>query len=378
MKNITVRPTTFYTIVGIVIGILVFCALLAATLLWNPAAFSYSKVIQHNWYPDATSTLKRMKNDIDDLHSKVTRQIDSIKELRDRVNVYYDKAIETVVDELMHFLVDVFWRINQEMSNAYSLSEKMISRFRRAYKNIEEKAKKAGKLSERCGLLDEVNITVNRFEVLQSSLAVVIFHQPKIVSSLIEQVESIGILAKQNRSIELTRIVGNCQDALMNIIGNNYIVEIAVNQVIELVDSKQLYGLKSIVASLTETSIYDQVKAFILGATKSVTGTVVGALTIRTGCIMATMAPSIVRGPALAISSGLGMIVYGAYAGFNRFDDYMEASRFKSELAVLETERANVEFVMEQLKEAIGDQQKASTSSLSALRTLVKYCGLFS
>ena len=52
------------------------------------------------------------------------------------------------------------------MLDAHSFTEKILSRVRRACKNIDEKAQKVAGLAEVNGLLVEVDITIHSFEAL--------------------------------------------------------------------------------------------------------------------------------------------------------------------------------------------------------------------
>ncbi|CAF2177453.1 unnamed protein product [Rotaria magnacalcarata] len=378
MEHFTLSYRVFYAITAVIIWILVFCALLAAALLWDSAVFSYSRSMRHNWYPDAVSTLERMKNDINNLELKMTDQTYSLLELVNTVSTYHRDEAQAFIDELLRSLVNLSQQLNQEMSRAYSLSEKVPSRFRQAHNHIEEKAKNAGRLADACQLIVDVNITADSFENLQCFLAVVMAHQQKAVSNMTHLIESMRVLVKENRLIELERIIRDYQDTLIDIAGNLYKVDITVNRVSKYVDSRQLYGMKSLVASLTDISVDDQVKAIALGAAVSVVGTVVGVLNIRIGYVMATMFPPSVKGPVIGVASGMGLIYFGAYGFFSYFDDFIEASRFKSALTRLEIERVNAETVMNQLKESIDYQQKALESSQSSPTMLAKRCGLFS
>jgi hypothetical protein len=374
MKYLTKTSLRFYTIVGVLSWILIFCLLFAITFLWNPAVFSCYKPIRYNWYPRVESTLKMIINDMDSLHSRCTRQLGPIEELSLYVSTNHARAKETAVSELMLNLY-VFEQINQEISNVHVLNERMLSRLRRMYKQIQEKAKTTGKLNETYELLVEVNFTIYSIEVLQSTLKVVVSDQEDTVSSLSWQGTFMHELVKDNEFIELGRVIRYYRNALIYINGNISKLEMAVNQVIlELVDNGQMYEQKSIVATLIETSIYDAIKAIVVGSIESATGTIVGMLTIRTGYRIAIIAPSTVTGPAIAIAAGLGMISTGVSSGVNHFDNYIKASRFKSLLAVLEIETSNVETTMKQLKKAVSDQKKTSTSSNLLLSRLIKYC----
>ena len=376
-KHIRMIAVVLYAFIQILIWFFVLSGILAGSRMVNYDVFAYSKPIRYNWYPDAQSALEMMKNDTDSLAVRFTHSTHSIVDIQSLASTHHDMAVQAVVDDLKRSLVHVFRRVNQEMLDAYSFTEKISSRVRRACKNIDEKAQKAARLVEVNGLLVEVGITVNSFEALHNSLAVFTKRQQGTVSSLIERANSIPLLLKENRLIELGHVIKDFQDALVYIDGNTSEISIAANQVFERVHSGQLCGMKSTVASLIDNSVYDQVRTIILGATTSITISIVGVLNIRTGYVMAENVPSIIKGPALVVSIGLVMVPIGAYWGLSCLDGYIEISRYKSALALLEIERANVEIAMEKLKKAIDDQYQSSKSSQSILSAFAKSSGLF-
>ena len=194
---------------------------------------------------------------------------------------------------------------------------------------------------------------------------------------MIERANSIQLLLKENRLIELGHVIKYYQNALVYIDGNTSEISIAANQVFERVHSGQICGMKSTIASLIYSSVCNQVRTIILGVTTSITIITMGVLSIRTGYVMAENVPSIIKGPALAVGIGLGMVPTGAYWGLSSFDSCIEISQYKSALALLEIERANVEITLEKLTKAIDDQYQSSKSSQSILSAFAKSSGLF-
>lgn len=370
--------TRFYTIVTIILWFIILCTLFAATVKWYPAKISFPKSVRYNWYPDATSTLEVMIVDRDNLQSNLSRQILSIEELQHHSNMYHNKTVQVDVDEFVHTLVGGVRQATKELSDAYLLSEKMPSLFRRTHERIESQAKKTGRLSEANDLLIALNKTSDRYEVLQRTLQASVIHQQKILPILKEQTQSMQVLVQEDRLVEIGRIINHHQDALMDIDGSTYKVQIEVEQIIEIVNNKHTDGVKKAIESLKDESVADQIKAIVYGVAGTTTSTVLGALAIKTGYAMVTVTATAVAGPILAVAGGMGMLGVGAYCAVTNFNDYMGAARYKNELAALETERVNLKIAMEQLAKAVADQQKALKSCQASLSKIAVHSGQFS
>lgn len=381
-NHIPAAPTAsvsskFHAILILILAVV----LIAAIWAFYPATISSSRSKRRHWYPDATTTLETMRADRDNLQSNLSRQIRSIEELQHHASMYHDKTIQKNVDEFIHILGEGVRQVSKELSDAYILSEKMPSTFRRAYKSIEAQAKKVGKLSEANDLLAELNKGAERHERLQRALRTSVIHQQKVLPILKKQTQSMQALVREDRLIEIGRIINHHHDTLIEIDGTIYKVEIELSNFIQIVSDEHIDGMKKTIESLSDDSVTDQIKAMIMGTVGTASSTVMGALAIKTGYAMVTVTATVAASPILGVASvlgGIGMIGFGGFWGANKFDQYKESSRYQNELAALETERTNLQVAMEKIREGITAQQASLKSSHSSLRKIAEHCGQFS
>ena len=358
--------------------LILFCISILVGLRLNPSTLFIPKPVRHNWYPDVASTLDSMNTDIENLYTNFSHQIDSITEIRRHVSMYHDKAVQAVANALVRDLVGGLRQTSKELANAYSKSEKLPTTFRRTYERIEGHARKAGQLAEATDLLGALNETADQYQILHRSLAVSMIHQKKVLPILKEQTQSMRSLVHEDRLVELGIILPHHQDALVEIDGTIYDVHLRTEQILGVLNSESTYGMKKAIVSLKDDTIQEQVRAMLVGGIGGTTGTIAGALAVKTGYAMATVTATTVAGPAVAFVGGLGLIGLGVYSAVHSFDSYTSASLYKNELAALEIERLNLKVAIEQLQEAIESQQRALQSSQSSLGRLIEHTGRFS
>lgn len=365
-----------------IIPILIFVVVLVAVIwIFYPSTTPVLKSVRRRWYPDATTTLDTMRADSDNLQANLSLQIRSIEELQHHASMYHDDTIQANVDEFINILGQGTRQVSKELSEAYILSEKMPSTFRRAYKSIEAQAKKVGKLSEVKDLLAELDKSAERYGRLQRALQTSVVHQQKVLPILKQQTQSMQALVRDDRLIEIGRIINHHQDALIEIDGTIFKVQIELTNFIQIVSDEHIDGMKKMIKSLSEDSVTDQIKGMITGIGGATTSTVMGALAIKTGYALVTVTATVAAGPALGVAGvlgGIGMVGFGGYWAANKFDQYKEASHYQNELAALETARMNLQVAMEKVREGITAQQASLESSQSSLRKIAEYCGQFS
>ncbi|CAF1379200.1 unnamed protein product [Adineta steineri] len=257
----------------------------------------------------------------------------------------------------------------------------MPSTLRRAYKSIETHAKKIGKLSEVKDLLADLNTSAEKYDKYQRALQTSVMHQQKVLPILKEQTQSMQALVREDRLVEIGRIIDHHQDTLIDIDGTIFKVQIQLTNFIGVISDEHIDGMKKTIESLTEESVTEQLRVMIKGATGTVAGTVMGALAIKTGIAMVTVTTAAVAGPALGVAGvlgGIGMMGYGGYWGVNKFDQYKELSHFQNELTALETERMNLQIAMEKVQEGITAKQTSLKSSQESLSKIAYHCSKFS
>jgi len=168
---------------------------------------------------------------------------------------------------------------------------------------------------------------------------------------------------------------------LIEIDGTIYKVGIELSNFIQIISDEHIDGMKNTIESLSDDSVTDQIKVMLTGFAVTATGTIVGALAVKTGYAMVTVTAAVVAGPALGVASvlgGAGMLGFAGYWASNKFDQYKELSHFQNELAALETARMNLQVAMEKVQEGITAQQTSLKSTQSSLRKIADNCGQFS
>jgi hypothetical protein len=208
-----------------------------------------------------------------------------------------------------------------------------------------------------------------------------VIHQQKVLPTLKKQTQAIQALVREDRLVEIGRIINHHQDTLIDIDGTIYKVHIQLSNFIQIISDEHIDGMKKTIESLSDDSVTDQLKVMITGIAGTTTTTVMGALAIKTGYAIVAVTTSVVAGPALGVASvvgGIGMMGFGGYWAANKFDQYKELSHFQNELAALETERMSLQVAMEKVQEGITAQQESLKSSQSSLRKIADHCGQFS
>ena len=379
IAKVPMQPTSAgsYKHIRLIFWFAVFLISIAGALWWNPNLFSFPRPARYNWFPDATIIIDMMITDRDNLQSNLKDHILSIEELKRHASMYHDKSVQKNVDELVRNLATGVRQVNKEITDLYVSSDKVVSTYRRTYELIESKAKKAGRLAEANDLLVALNQSSEKYEALQRSLLVLVTNQRKVLPILKEQTQSLQALIQEGRLVEVGRIINHHQDVLLDIDGNTYRVQIQLNEIIEVVDNERTDGMKRTIKSLQEQAATDQIRALVYGAVGTTSGTIIGALALKTGYAIVTVSATAVAGPILIIGA-VGMFGLATWNAVYNFGNYQASSNFNYELAALETERVNLKVAMEQLQKAVADQQQALKWSKSSLGKIAQYCGEFS
>ncbi|UJR13212.1 hypothetical protein I4U23_000234 [Adineta vaga] len=375
--SIEENPRLFYLIL---IGILSLVLIIAVWICFPTTVSSARPVLRH-WYPDATIALETLRTNRDNLHSNLSRQILSIEELQRHASMYHDETIQANVDEFIRVLGEGVRHTSKELADVYILSEKMPSTFRRAYKSIEARAKKIGKLSEVNELLAELNKSAEKHEKFMRALQASVVHQQKILPILKKQTQSIQTLVREDQLVEIGRVINHHQNELMEISGTIYKVQVQLTNFIQVISDEHIDGMKKTIELLSDDSAKEQIKVMVAGIAGSATSTIMGVLAIKTGYALVTVTAVVAAGPALGVASivgGVGMLGLGGYWATGNFDKYNELSHFQNELAGLEKERMRLQVAMEKVEEGITAQQNSLQSSESSLRKIANHCGRFS
>ncbi|CAF2073005.1 unnamed protein product [Rotaria magnacalcarata] len=383
----TISSTTsvynkLYTIVTIVAWFTVLCCLIAITVLWDPSKILFSKSPLYNWYPDATTAIENMRVDRDKVQPIVSRQILSIEELQRYTSMYHDETIQINVDELVSNLGTGIRQANKELSEVYIASEKLPSTFRQAYINIEAHAKKAGRLAEANKLLTALSETSITYEKLQRGVQTLMINQKNLLPKLKEQTQIMQTLVQQGHVMEINRIAKEHTNIIMDIEGEILNVTLVVEQLIKITENDGSDGMKMTIEELRDKTSTDQVMAILYEATGGIVGTlgsaVLGTVVIKSGYAVVSITATAVAGPIAAAVGGVGLVGLGAYALVTGFDKYNDASRYKTELDILEVQRGNFHAAMKNFEKAIIAQQTASKATLTSLNSLVAHSASFS
>ncbi|CAM4844259.1 unnamed protein product [Rotaria magnacalcarata] len=383
----TISSTTsvynkLYTIVTIVAWFTVLCCLIAITVLWDPSKILFSKSPLYNWYPDATTAIENMRVDRDKVQPIVSRQILSIEELQRYTSMYHDETIQINVDELVSNLGTGIRQANKELSEVYIASEKLPSTFRQAYINIEAHAKKAGRLAEANKLLTALSETSITYEKLQRGVQTLMINQKNLLPKLKEQTQIMQTLVQQGQVMEINRIAKEHTNIIMDIEGEILNVTLVVEQLIKITENDGSDGMKMTIKELRDKTSTDQVMAILYEATGGIVGTlgsaVLGTVVIKSGYAVVSITATAVAGPIAAAVGGVGLVGLGAYALVTGFDKYNDASRYKTELDILEVQRGNFHAAMKNFEKAIIAQQTASKATLTSLNSLVAHSASFS
>ncbi|CAF3339133.1 unnamed protein product [Rotaria socialis] len=371
-----------YTTITIVVWFTVLCGLIAIIVLWDPSKISFSKSSRYNWYPDATTAMENMIVDRDKVQPIVSRQILSIEELQRYTSMYHDETIQINVDELVSNLGAGIRQASKELSEVYIASEKLPSTFRQAYINIEAHAKKAGRLAEANQLLTALSETSITYEKLQRGVQALMINQKHLLPKLKEQTQIMQTLVQQGQVMEINRIAKEHTNIIMDIEGEILNVTLVVEQLIKITENDGSDGMKMAIKELKDKTSTDQVMAILYEATGGVVGTlggaVLGTVVIKSGYAVVSITATAVAGPIAAAVGGVGLVGLGAYALVTGFDKYNDASRYKTELDILEVQRGNFHAAMKNFEKAIIAQQTASKATLTSLDRIVVHSGAFS
>ncbi|CAF3408010.1 unnamed protein product [Rotaria sp. Silwood2] len=304
--------------------------------------------------------MEKMRVDRDKVQSIVSRQILSIEKLRRYANMYHDATIQANADELIRNLGAGIRQASKELSEVYIASENLPSTFRQAYRNIEAHAKKTGRLAEANQLLTELEKTSAMYEKLQRSVQTLMINQQKLLPTLKEQTQTMQALVQQGHVMEINRIAKEHINTVMDIDGHIYDVKIVVEQLIQIAENDNSDGMKRAIEELKYQTVTDQYKAMFYGATGGLGGAVSGLVAIKSGYAVVSITATAVAGPIAAAVGGVGLLGLGAYALVTSFDKYNDASRYKTELKILEAQQGNLHTAMKNLEKAIIAQQTAS------------------
>jgi len=386
-RNVTSSSATsvshkLYTTVTIVVWFTVLCGLIVIAVLWYPSKISFSKSSRYNWYPDATAAMEKMRVDRDKVQSNVSRQILSIEKLQSYANMYHDETIQADADELIRNLGRGIRQASKEVSEVYMASEKLPSTFRRAYTDIETKAKKAGRLVEANKLLVALNKTSETYEKFLRSVQVLMVNQQELLPILKEQTQTMQALVQQGHVMDINRIVKEHINTIMHIDGYAYQVEIVVKQLVKIAENDGSDGMKKAIEELKDQTVTDQYKAMLYGAAGglggSLGGAVLGTVAIKSGYAIVSITATAIAGPIAAAVGGVGLLGFAAFSVARNFDNYQDASRYKTELDIIETQRRNLYIAMNNLKTAVIDQQTASKATQTALNNIATHSASFS
>ena len=360
----------------------VFLFLTGAALVWIPDSSSLPTTARHNWYPTATATLISMEADMDALQANISRQIKSIEELQKYVSMYHDETVQIVVNNLVANLVRGVRQAHTELSEAYTASAKLSTKFLQTHERIEAAAQKTGKEEETKDLLIQLAKGANEHATLQRNLEVSMIGQQNTLPILKEQVTSMQELLKQDRLIDLGRVITEHKETTKKIDDNTDKVEASLEHVIETVHNEDQGGMKQLAKSLSKDSEDDQQKAVVKGriAGAGGVGAAVGStfFALKTGLAVATVSATAVAGPILLGAGGVAAVGVTLNYVFNQWDDAAAASKFQRELAALETERVNLEAALEKLQQAVADQRTSLESTKNTLMRLEDHIERFS
>lgn len=386
-RNVTSSSTTsvsdkLYRTVTIIVWFIVLCGLIDIAASWYPSKMSLSDLSRFNWYPDSTATLEKMRIDSDKVQSDVSRQIRSIEKLQSEANMYHDKSIQANVHEFVRNLMKGIRQAAKEVYEVNEASEKFSSEFRQAYKSIEAKAKKAGRLAEAKNLLVALNQTSEKHKRYHQSLQKLMSHQRNLLPELKEQTRKMQALVQNGDVMEIGHIVNDHIDILMNIDGYTLNVSIVLKQLINILGKDGTAGMKKTIEELKDKTINDQFQAKVYGTLGvlggSLGGTVSGLIALKSGYAVVSITATAVAGPIAAAVGGVGFFGFAAYFVATNFKKYNDASRYSTELDILQALRENFHTKMKNLEKAVIDQQDAANRTETALSNIATLSASFS
>lgn len=342
------------------------CAIVLGLIGWNPYMISFPKPLRRNWYSSATTLLDKMIIDRDYSQSEISQQIETIVELLRHVNMYSDPTVQTNVNELIDNLGKGIRQANNELATLHTKTDIISSAYRQAGKSIAEKAAKAGRLDEAHDLLVILNESAEKYERMQKNIEVLVTHQKNVLPTLLAQTKSMRQLVQEDRFIELRHVIGHHQEILLDIDGNTYKVQVEIKDMIEILSTDDTDGLKKTIEKLKDQTVTDQLTAMVAGAASAAGSTLMGVVALKSGFAIVSVTATAVAAPVVATASVVGLGYYTIHNLYN----YKGASRYKTELDILETKRINWKIAMEQYEKAIDDQQNALKISQSALNRI--------
>ena len=370
----------FFTNVTKIVWVTTLCVLTAITMLWYPSMISFSTSSRYNWYPAATTAIENMRSHRDEIQIIVLRQIGSIEELQSYVNMYLDQTIQENTNTLISNLATGIKFASKEISELYRASAQLPSAFRQAYTSIESKAKKAGRLTETNDLLVALNETSETYEKFQRSVQTLMINQQQLLPALKEQTKVMQMHVQQGHLLDIHQVAQEHIRTTMYIDESAYFVEITVKELINIVENGD--GMKKAIQELKDETVLNQYKAMTYGALGGMSGTVGGAVlgtvAIKSGFAIVSVTATAIATPVAASVAGVGLLSLGAYSVITNFDQYNDASRYKTDLDSLENKRGNLHTAMKIVETAITVQREASGTTQTALNNIITHSASFS
>jgi len=361
-----------------VVGFIVLGVLIAIVVSWYPSKIPFSKSSRYDWYPDATLVMENMIVDRNKVHSIVDGQLLLIEELQRYTDMYHDETIQANINELIHNLGTGTRQASREVSEMYFASEKLSSTYRQAYTSIEAKAKKAGRLDQANNLLIALNQTAEADQKLQRSIQTLMIKQQKALPILKEQTQTMQTLVRQGNVLDIGRLAKEHFETVMDIDGDIYNVKIVVEQLIKIAENDDADGMKRAIAELKDQTVMDQYMSMFYGATGTVGNAVLGMVAFKSGYAIVSVTATAVAGPVAAAVGGVDLFGLAAYSFVTNFEKYNDASRYKTELDIVEVQRKNLHTAMQSLEKAVITQQDASNATKIALDNIVTRSASFS
>ena len=346
--------------------LLIFAVALPVALVWNPKVTFKPQTKRYNWYPEATSAIEPISDDVDNFYSKVSQRIRSIEEIANKVNNYNSSTAKISMDGLIKHLSDALEQPTTEVIRAQRSCLKKLQIIHRMYELIEADAKDLGRSREANDTLTALKELELDFINHDQALALYLAYQKKVLPILMEHAASLRSLVQEGRLLELSQLLTLHGSAVLNISNHVHTVNVTLEYVFDDVDNDQTWGLKRSIISLNDKSVQEQLEAMVLGSLAVGAGAISGVLTVKGALAIVTIGL-----PAVAIPVGLASVASCAFFAKAKLRAYNKETQFMKHLEALEIERGNLKAFLETVKNATEARTRAIKSSREHIHILI-------
>lgn len=293
------------------------------------------------------------------------RQIKSIAGLKTCIGMHNGKLVQADINELIDNLMRSVRQSHTELSKAFVSNDKVRSTITWAYESIKTQATKAGRLANAKHLLGELEKAATIYKEILRNLEAIVLDQEKIIPTLKENTQTILKLIQDGHLLELRPLINEHRIILTEIDGQ--LTKLKVD-IINIVSDE---GMSGTLTSLSDDCFKDQVMTIVNGGIMVLEGagigTLFGLVAIKSGLAMFT----ITAAPVSVAVGAMGLSAYGLHKIVqevnNNWNDFTEASRYKTVLEEVKVKIGNFKVTLDQLHNEIRDQSNALGSTLESL-----------